>query len=199
MNYQILNQIKIKPMIASVAVLGLLISMGSLFIVPSVQAGQMELSGTFSFSGSQFGNANYQWTRRWGASIGYYFFALSELEFAVQDVLYRTKIGSIEDTTFHDKIYSINWVQSLAPRSFIIQPYFKVGVGQLNRDASGSYQGTSPPARYDSLTGILGAGLRVYVLHFISLKGEAVTYLAGGSVATWQNNFSINGGVSVYF
>ena len=138
--------------------------------------------------------------RRLGASIGYYFWALSEIEFSVQDVLYRTKISTVEDTTFHDQIYSVGWVQSLTSKQSGFQPYLKLGVGQLNREASGTYwSGGNPPTIYDSLTVVMAAGLRIYVLKTLALRGEGTSYLTGGMLSTWKDNFSVNGGVSIYF
>jgi hypothetical protein len=173
----------------------------SLFLAGSAQGGTFEFSGTFSFNSSSFGNGNQQWTRRWGASVGYTFWSLSEIEFAVQDVLYRTKIARSEDTTFHDQIFSIDWVQSLTSKSSGFQPYVKAGVGQLNREASGIYDdgAASPPATYGSLTGILGAGLRIFVHRAIALRAEGATYLTGAVLSTWQDNFALNAGLSLYF
>lgn len=167
---------------------------------PSALAGIMELSGNFSFSSNSYGDGNIQWTRRWSASLGYHFWALSEIEVSFQDVLYRTKIGDVEDTTFHDQIYSVNWVQSLAPKGSLFQPYFKVGAGQLNREATGSYAGgITPPAIYDSWTAIAGLGLRIFIFNTFALRAEGTSYLTAGDVSTWKNNFSINGGFSLYF
>jgi hypothetical protein len=177
------------------SVLGLLLL--SVLEMPA-WSGMMELSGTFSFSQSNYGNNNYAWSRRWGASLGYYFFALSEIEFSVQDILYRTRIGT-EDTTFHDQVYSIDWVQSLAPKSSGFQPYLKVGVGQLNRESSGTDSfGNQLPVIYDALTVVGGAGLRIFILRTLAIKMEGTTYLLGGVLSTGKENFSINGGVSIY-
>src|SRR5688572_27074170 len=81
-------------------------------------AGTFEISAGFSYSQNNYSNGNFQWNRRWGASVGYHFLGLSELEVAFQDVYDRTKISGYQDTTFHDRIYSLNWVQSLAPKTF---------------------------------------------------------------------------------
>ncbi|MEV9259187.1 hypothetical protein AB0147_30040, partial [Klebsiella pneumoniae] len=94
----------------------------------------------------------------------------------------------IEDTTFHDQIYGVNWVQSLMDKNFPIQPYFKVGIGQLNREASGTYAiGASPPSILDEVTGILGVGMRIYLTRSIGLRGEFTTYLSGGNINTWRD------------
>jgi hypothetical protein len=163
-------------------------------------AGTFELSAGLSWSQSNYSNDNYQWNRRWGFSVGYYFFALSELELSFQDVYDRTRIVGYQDTTFHDRIYSVNWVQSLAPKTFPVQPYFKVGIGQLNRDASGTYEssGAAPPARLDSITAVLAVGVRIYIIRTFAIKGEGTTYLTGGKISSWQDNFAISTGLSLY-
>ena len=130
-----------------------------------------------------------------------YFFALSaKSKFLSKDVLYRTQIEGMEDTTFHDQIFSLDWVQSLASKNSWIQPYVKLGIGQLDQDASGSYAGgLTPPAVYDSWTVVAGAGLRIFIVRSFALKAEGTTYLTGGNISTWQDNFAVSGGVSLYF
>lgn len=164
----------------------------------SASAGPLELSASFAFNGSNYGNNNYEWTRRYEFSVGYTFWGVSELEVSVQDITTRTKIDSVADTTFHDRIYSVDWVQSFTKAS-TFQPFVKVGIGQLNRDAYGTYYGgTAPPALYDSLTGVLGAGLRIYIVRAFSLKVEGTTYLAGGMISTWKDNFAFDAGFSIF-
>lgn len=169
--------------------------------LPSLtQAGVFELSAGFNYTASNYGDSNYSWTRRWGSSVGYHFSELSEIEFAYQDVVERVRITGYQDTTFHDQIYSADWVQAVVGKSFPIQPYFKLGLGQLNRNAEGNYGfGSSPPAILDSFTVVAGAGLRIYLTKEFGLRGEATTYLIGGSIATWQDNVSVTFGASVYF
>jgi hypothetical protein len=163
------------------------------------QAGQLEISTGLSYSRSNYSPRDYSWTRRWGASVGYNITETTQFEIAFQDVLDRTKIENYEDTTFRDRIYSANWVQGLTGRSTAIQPYFKLGIGQLNRDASGTYQGgfSRPPSKVDSLTGIIGAGMRIFFTRSIAVRMEGASYLTGGSIGTWKENFSINVGFSL--
>ena len=99
----------------------------------------LEVSFGFSFNRSNYSDTNFSWNRRWGASLGYELTELTELELSFQDVVDRTSFAGYEDTRFHDQIFSINWVQNLLGKNAGIQPYAKVGVGQLNRDAEGSY------------------------------------------------------------
>ncbi len=94
----------------------------------------------------------------------------------------------------------MNVVQSLTSKNAVVQPYLKLGAGQLNRDATGTYAGgASPPVLYDSLTVILGTGLRFFVMRDFALKAELTTYINGGVLSTWQDNFHFNGGFSFYF
>jgi hypothetical protein len=172
-------------------------------LIPSqAKAGYFELSGGFSYDKNNYGDDDYSWDRKWGASFGYHFSERSEIELSFQDVVERTSILNFEDTTFHDQIYSVDWVQALTGKDFPIQPYFKVGVGQLDRTATGSYgvngSSGSPPAELDQVTPILGLGLRIYLTRNFGLRGEATTYLTSG-ISSWNQNISITGGVSFYF
>jgi hypothetical protein len=122
------------------------------------------------------------------------------VEISFQDVVDRTRIANFEDTTFHDQIYSASWIQTLTGQNFALQPYVKAGVGQLNREATGSYaNGVAPPSRVDSVTGVMGVGLRIYVTRTFAVRSEATSYLAGGSIRTWKDNLSTTIGASLYF
>ncbi len=163
-------------------------------------AGVIETSGGFSFNKTTYGDNSFSWTRRYTASFTYYFTEISSIELAYQDAYSRNKILGLEDTTFHDKVYSVNWVQHLTGRDFPVQPYFKVGIGQLNRNATGTYAtGGSPPQSEDSLTAILGGGLKIYLTKTFGLRGEATSYLTGAKISTWKDNISATAGISIYF
>ncbi len=164
---------------------------------PAAAAG-LEISAGLSFSRSSYGDGNYSWTRRWGSSVGYEFNDRSEIEFAFQEVLDRTYIEGYQDTTFHDEVYSFNWVQNLLGRNSPLQPYVKVGIGQLNRDASGVYAGgSSPPKRLDVVTGVLGGGTRLYLTRSFAIRFEVTSYLEGGNIRTWQDNVGATLGLSI--
>lgn len=163
-------------------------------------AGNVEISSGLSYTRSSYGGGSYSWTRRWGSSVGYEFSDRSEIEFAYQDVVDRTRIEGYEDTTFHDEVYSFNWVQNLLGRNSPIQPYVKAGIGQLNREASGTYAGGSAPAkRVDSLTGVLGGGARIYLTRSFAIRAEVTSYLEGGSIRTWKDNVGATLGGSFSF
>lgn len=166
-------------------------------------AGVVETSLGLSFNRSQYSDDNYKWSRKLGGSVGYHLGDLTEIEVGYQDAVERTKLTNYQDTTIHDQVYSINWVQNITGKNFPIRPYVKVGVGQLNREATGNYyvlgNVSAPPAVEDSVIGILGAGLRVYLTRNFGLRGEVSTYLTGGSIATWKNDVSVTLGLSAYF
>jgi len=180
------------------ALLGLL-NLGLLFSAPA-NAGVFELSVGFSFNQSNYSGDSFYWTRRWGASFAYHFSERSGLEFGFQDITDRTFIQGFQDTTFHDQIYSVSWIQSLLPKDYRLQPYFKIGVGQLNRDASGSYaDGGVPPPRVDSITGVFAFGFKLFILQQFALRSEITTYLTGGSIRTWKDNIAFSVGLSFFF
>lgn len=172
----------------------------SSFIAPDAMAGRFEVSSGFSYSRTDYGNSNYSWTRRWAGSFGYHFSERSEIEVSIQDVVDRTLIHGYQDTTTHDQIYSLSWVQSMLGKGYLIDPYVKVGAGQLNRDASGTYAfGGSPASQVDSLTVLLGAGIRFNITKGFGIRTEVNSYLTGGSISTYRDNVSYNAGVSFYF
>jgi hypothetical protein len=163
------------------------------------RAGTFEFSAGGSYSHSNYTDTDYEWTRRYGASVGYYLTSLTEIEVSYQNVVNRTKITNYEDTTFHDEIFGLTISQSFGGKSSWLQPYVKAGIGQLNREASGSYAlGVSPPSIVDSVTGILGAGLKIYLTRAIGLRAEATSYLSGGHIGTWKDNISTTFGFSFF-
>lgn len=163
-------------------------------------AGVFELSGGLSINKTTYGEGSFSWTRRYVASVAYYLTERSSIEVAFQDSISRNNIPGIEETTFHDRVYSANWVQHITGKDFPVQPYFKLGIGQLNRDATGYYAGGGkPPQRFDSLTTIAGLGLKVYLTKSLALRGEATTYLTGARIKTWKDNAGATAGLSFFF
>lgn len=170
-----------------------------LMLLP-VWSGQVELSAGVNYNRSQYAAEDYSWTRRYGFNLGYSFNDLAQIEFGFQDTLDRTHISNYEDTTIHDRVYSVTWLQNLVGRSYFFQPFIKVGVGQLNRTAEGTYAGgAAPPSRVDAVTGVLGAGLRLYLLKNFAIRSDVTSYLQGGSIRKWKDNISSTVGVSYYF
>ncbi len=188
---------KVTRMIARIVLFFLVAASG--LSSPDAHADRFEVSAGFSFNRTNFSPGNYSWTRRLGGSIGFKFSALSSIEFALQDVYDRTKIANFEDTYFRDQIYSVNWIQNLFTFASI-QPYFKVGAGQLNREAGGEYaNGASPNPRTDSVTAVIGAGTRIYVTRGFGIRIEAMSYLTGGAISTYKDNVGFTVGASLGF
>ncbi len=167
-----------------------------------VQAGVVEFGTSFSFSKTTYSDSgeDFSWNRRFTGSVGYHFSSTSGVEFAYQLATNRTFIRNYQDTTFEDQIFSCDWIQSFLPRGSTFQPYAKLGLGQLNRKSSGSYAGgASPPREVLALTIIMAVGLKVYLTQQFALKLEAASYLAKGSLRTFDDNFNISIGTSIFF
>ena len=172
----------------------------SLWFSATSYAGVTEISAGFFYNRTNYSPTDYNWTKRLGFSIGYYFTESSQIEFAYQDMIERMLVTGYQDTTFHDRVYSFNWVQSILGKKHRFQPYVKAGIGQLNRDGSGTYAGGgAPPARYDAVTGVLGAGFKLYLTQTFAIRTEATSYLAKGSISSWKDNIAASIGVSLLF
>lgn len=172
-----------------------------LLALPGVaSAGEVEASAGFSYAHSDYGNGNYDWSRHWSASLGYYLTDTSELEFSFQDSVDRTMIAGYEDTTFHDQVFSADWLQAFAGKRSLLQPYVKAGIGQLNRDATGFdfAMGQAPPAVYDQVTAVAGAGLKIRFSRAMGIRLEATSYLTSPGLSTWKSNLSGTAGLSLF-
>ncbi len=165
----------------------------------SAQAGAFEVGGGFSLNRSNFANDSFTWTRRYTATIAYYITQDSQIEFMFQDTTTKTFVPGVQNIKFHDTVYSLDFVYYLFGSS-MFSPFFRGGIGQLNRDATGSYEGGySPPGTVDTVTGILGGGLRVRVSQRVAFKTEVNSYLTGGAIGTWQDNIAFSFGGSFFF
>lgn len=172
----------------------------SFFCTPKTWAGVFEVAYSFGFNRTTYSEESFAWNRRQSVAFGYHFTDVSGIEFAFQDITSRTLILGFQDTTLHDQIYSVNWVQALAGRNAVFQPYLKLGFGQLNRNASGNYLGVvAVPTQVDSITVVMSAGIRIAVFRNTGLKLEATSYLEGGSIRTWKDNVAGALGLSIYF
>ena len=171
-------------------IVGILCLFVGSFVSPRLShAGRFEVSMGGNFGRSDYGSGSFSWSRRYGGSFGYRYSELSAVEFSYQDVTDRTFIAGYQDTTFHDMIYSVDWTQSIFLRSFGFDPYYKLGVAQLNRDATGSYvNGATPTAQLDSLSGLIGFGLRLRLTPTFSIRAEMNSYLQGAKISTWRDN-----------
>ncbi len=174
---------------------------GLLITIPAQARNYVEMSLGGSFSRTNYDEGNYTWNRRIGASLGYFLFDLSQIEVAFQDVVDRTLLENYQDTTFHDRIFSFNWVQQFFGKSNYFQPYVKAGVGQLYRQASGNYYGglASPASEVGSVTGVLGGGMKLYLTQTFAIKVDVTSYLTGGKIGSWRDNYSFTYGISYLF
>jgi hypothetical protein len=166
----------------------------------AAEAGYWDLSLGFNYNRSEFANQSYSWTRRYGVSMGYHFTETSTIEFSLQDSYDRNKYTGYEDSTYHDRVYSVNWVQAFSGKEDLFQPYVKGGVGVLNRDAMiVDSIGRSQESQTDSITGVIGLGLRIRLTQTLGLRMEGTSYLSGGRISTWRDNFAATFGASFYF
>ena len=188
--------------LARFALVALLTLGACLFAPREAAAGYFELAAGFSYNKSNYGDGSFEWTRRWTASVGYHISDRSEFEFAFQDMVNRTSLVGYQDTTFHDQTFSVNWVQSLFGRDAFFDPYFKLGLGQLDHIATGTYYmlgGASADSEDASLTEIVGVGARIGFTKRLGLRIEADTYITNWHLSTWQDNVYFTAGLSVYF
>ncbi|MCC7440441.1 MAG: outer membrane beta-barrel protein [Bdellovibrionales bacterium] len=177
-----------------------LAAVGALAPAPAEAQGLWEYSLGFSFQRSNYSDESFAWVRRWGTSLGYQFSNHSAIEVSYQDVYQKTYLHEQQDTRLYDRILSANWVLNITPRDALIRPYFKVGGGHLWRDTSSKYaSGDEVVGTYDSLSAIIGLGVKWYVAGQVAVRAEAGSYLEGANIATWEDNVSINLGFSVYF
>ena len=184
-------------------VLFLNVILGTLLVpweAAAVEKNMFEYSAGFSYNRTQFGGGSYTWERRWSTSIGYNLNDAAEIEISFQDVATNNRFISVEDSTYHDQIYSANWVQSFLGKRYAFQPYGKIGIGQLNRDATvtDAYYHITTTTE-DQITGILGAGFKLFLTREFALRIEATTYLSGARLGSWQDNIATTVGASIYF
>ncbi len=187
----------------------LLLALASIAI-PS-QAAVVELSGMVGYSKSAFADGYKSMQRRYSGSLGFKFTPVSALEFEYTDsvtkVSYPTNVGSIlpyyttTNITYRDKIYSFNWVQSLVPAKWILQPYVVIGGGKMIRHYTQDYPalGYRDSASQSQTTGVGGAGLRIFLLRNMALKMELKTYVPKFRFSKWKENQMYSAGLSWAF
>ncbi|MBI3557441.1 MAG: outer membrane beta-barrel protein [Deltaproteobacteria bacterium] len=160
--------------------------------------GEISLMG--SFSKSDFGNGTYSTTRRYTATFGLNLNVLTELEvsYAYTDNFFNG--NPVQTTSVNEQSLGLSLVQGLLPPKMVIAPYVKVGAAQYNRTQNGSISGIpTTPQVEKSPSGILGGGLRIFLLRNFSLKIEVVTYLPNFNISGAKNNFSAQGGIGWEF
>ena len=94
----------------------------------------------------------------------------------------------------------LNMVWNILDKQSVFQPYLKGGVGQLLRKASiSNTSGQSQVQELAQLTGVIGAGFRIYITKATALRVEGTSYLSGAKLETWKDNFGMTFGVSLYY
>lgn len=176
------------------------ILLASVLFGPTAEAGYWEFATGFNYSRSEYSNNSFSWNRRLGGSVGYNFSDSSTIEVAYQKSYERNHYEGFEDSAYTDQVYSMNLVWNVLGRTSQVQPYFKVGIGQLNRDASiYDSAGRSQIQHLDQVTGVLGAGLKLHLTKTFAIRMEGTSYLSGAKIDTWKNNFGATFGVSLYY
>jgi len=162
-------------------------------------ATNVELGLSGMFFTKDFGNQTKLWQRNYSFAVGYFLLSGSEIETHWSDILSRNTFLGSSESSYHDQISSLNWVQSLTGRNWTFQPFVKIGFGLVLRDVSGSIDGVVlPPARLSTHVALAGLGFRSYLSSVLALKVEAISYLVGGVLATWQNNLYFQAGLFLY-
>jgi outer membrane protein W len=154
----------------------------------------------YSYRQSSYNGGAYTRTKAWNATFGYFFTQDSEVEFVYSDSTTHEFVPNVQDIQYRDRVYSLNLVYHFFSEADPVRPYVRGGVGQLNRDATGTYSGGfSPAGRLDQVTVIGGLGVKAKLAGQFSIRAEATSYLTGGSISTWQDNFAFSVGGSFYF
>lgn len=177
-----------------------LLSISLFFYSSSLFAGYFDVSGGFNFSRSSYANNSYSWTRKLGGSIGYHLTEFVTFEGSYQDSYDKNHYTDYEDSTYHDRVYSLNWVASFFGKEELFQPYTKLGIGLLNRDAMVvDSVGRTQESKTDSITWVIGLGFKIKLTQTLALRLEGTSYLSGGQIKTYKENFATTIGASFYF
>ena len=169
--------------------------------VPSLgHAGVFEIKLGYSYARTNFNANDYNWNRLWSVSFGYYITRISRIEISYANQYARSVFPAVQSSEIADQYTTLNWVQGILPSKAFIHPYLKAGAGQLNRDANvSSSSGLTSRIRMDSLTFVLGAGLRVPVSETLGVEAEVKGYIVNYDFNTWKDNLSVEGGIAFYF
>lgn len=164
------------------------------------EGGGIDLNVGAYYSRQNYGeNEGYAYNRRWSLSVQYRISDMSSIEAYYSQSYSASHLTGLRDTTIEDQVYSLNWVQSIVSSVNRFVPYFKAGIGNLERVATQSDQifGTSATS-FKSLSAVLGLGLMIRVVERLSVRGEATTYLPDARLSEWKNNYSLNFGVTIH-
>jgi len=177
----------LKYRVLTVMVIGLLVA-------TPTRAGLFEFSLGFSFNRSLFDGGDFTWTRRIGITAAYRFTRLSGIEAGFQDVITRLSLSGSSVDRIKERIYSLNWVQSIFSQKASIQPFFKIGVGIINRNI----EQPSAIVYDDVFTGVIGVGLRIFVLKNLAFRSEVTSFLEGFKFSTYKDTITGTVGLSLF-
>ena len=162
----------------------------------------MEISAMGNISRSDYGNGSYSKSQRFTASVGLFITATTELEVNYSDSrsLYKSEPAPKTTTRSWDRSAGVTLSQSLLPRRFFFSPYIKAGAAQLNRRQQVTYNGTEQPETVlKQPSGVAGAGFRLNVASFMSLKLELNTFMPNFNVREAKKNYDWEAGISFIF
>ncbi len=177
----------------------------------AANAAVVEISGMVAYSRSRITDDYTSMQRRYTGSIDFKFTAVSAFELEYTDSLTeetfptdldgRLPKTTQQNTSYHDTIYSFNWVQNLVSSKWIIQPYFVVGGGRLSRHYSIALPefGVTQTLSQNVTTGTGGLGLRIFLTRNMAVKGELKTYVPNFQFAKWKDNEMLSAGLSWSF
>ena len=183
----------------------------SCFYCSEGKATLIELSAMVAYNTTDFADGYKSMQRRYTGSMDFKFTPVSSFEFEYTDsvtkISYPTNLGNLIPhytnyaVTYKDKIYSFNWVQSLVPARWLLQPYFVVGGGRMIRDSREEIPeiGISHSTNQNVVTGVGAVGLRIFLLKNMALKAEIKTYVPKFHYAAWKENQMMSVGFSWSF
>jgi hypothetical protein len=159
-----------------------------------------EISAMGSYSKTSYSSYSYSTTRRYTATIGINLTSVTEIEASYTFTDTFLNQDPVQTSKTNEQILGLSIIQSLLPRSWIIQPYVKAGAAQYNRRQTGTLRGIpSTPSYSKSPSALLGGGLRIFFSRNFSLRSELITYLPDFHMSQAKDNFSIQVGFSFHF
>ena len=162
----------------------------------------MEISALGSLARSDYGNGSYMKSQRVTASVGLFITSTTELEVSYTDARshYNSEPAPKTVTKTWDRIASRSLSQALLPRTAFFQPYIKGGAAQLNRRQQVTYNGAEQPeTTLKQPSGLVGAGFRLNMLSFLSLKLELTAYMPNFNVREAKKNYDWQAGITLVF
>ncbi len=186
-------------------------AVGSLAFSETARAAGIEISGMAAYSSANLGGGYSTLSRRYTATVDLKFTQVSAIEFEYTNSYseytsqnYLSGLVSTpikEQEIYKDNIFSLNWVQNLVSTKWIIQPYFIIGGGRMNRHFTDSYPDVpySQSVSQNVFTGTGGAGLRLFLTRSMAIKIEAKTYVPNFQFSKWKDNEMISAGLSWAF